>query len=103
MRKCKERRAEEQYSLDPKIGRKRLRAFRKPKSNHSISALLLNLNGLHALKEPWQQDLPMAKPKFLHQFPGSFYRKHLIVIYQRWFTFRSNTMRENAHGETDPR
>jgi hypothetical protein len=31
------------------------------------------------------------------------YRKHLIVIYHRWFTFLLNTMRENAHGETDPR
>jgi hypothetical protein len=31
------------------------------------------------------------------------YRKHLIVIYRAWFTFGINTMRENAHGETDPR
>ena len=31
------------------------------------------------------------------------YRKHLIVIYHAWFTFLINTMRENAHGETDPR
>jgi hypothetical protein len=31
------------------------------------------------------------------------YRKHLIVVYHRWFTFLLNTMRENAHGETDPR
>jgi len=31
------------------------------------------------------------------------YSKHLIVIYNAWFTFLTNTMRENAHGETDPR
>jgi hypothetical protein len=31
------------------------------------------------------------------------YRKHLIAVYRRWFTFLLNTMRENAHGETDPR
>jgi len=31
------------------------------------------------------------------------YRKNLIVIYRTWFTFLPNTMRENAHGETDPR
>jgi hypothetical protein len=31
------------------------------------------------------------------------YRKDLIAIYHPWFTFSSNTMRENAHGETDPR
>ena len=31
------------------------------------------------------------------------YRKDLIVIYHPWFTFLLNTMRENAHGETDPR
>lgn len=31
------------------------------------------------------------------------YRKNLIVIYGAWFTFLPNTMRENAHGETDPR
>jgi hypothetical protein len=31
------------------------------------------------------------------------YRKHLIVIYHPWSTFLLNTMRENAHGETDPR
>ena len=35
--------------------------------------------------------------------PAASYSKHLIVIYQPWFTFCSNTMRENAHGETDPR
>jgi hypothetical protein len=31
------------------------------------------------------------------------YGKDLIVIYHLWFTFLLNTMRENAHGETDPR
>jgi hypothetical protein len=40
------------------------------------------------------------KSQALNQFR---YRKDLIVIYQRWFTFLPNTMRENAHGETDPR
>ena len=31
------------------------------------------------------------------------YSKDLIAIYRAWFTFLLNTMRENAHGETDPR
>jgi hypothetical protein len=34
---------------------------------------------------------------------GLRYRKHLIAVYQTWFIFSINTMRENAHGETDPR
>jgi hypothetical protein len=36
-------------------------------------------------------------------FPGSPYSKDLIAVYFAWFTFCNNTMRENAHGETDPR
>src|ERR1700676_2933747 len=34
---------------------------------------------------------------------GLRYRKHLIAVYHPWFIFFINTMRENAHGETDPR
>jgi len=43
------------------------------------------------------------EPLHAQQLPAQHYSKHLIAIYQPWFTFCSNTMRENAHGETDPR
>jgi hypothetical protein len=39
----------------------------------------------------------------LSSTPTALYRKDLIAVYHGWFTFFNNTMRENAHGETDPR
>jgi hypothetical protein len=46
---------------------------------------------------------PTVRIQILNRTPNGFYRKHLIALYHRWFTFSDNTMRENAHGETDPR
>jgi hypothetical protein len=44
-----------------------------------------------------------SAPTRLKRFPQARYRKYLIVVYREWFNVLSNTMRENAHGETDPR
>jgi len=45
---------------------------------------------------------PELGPHF-RSFGAPGYRNYLIVVYGAWFNVLPNTMRENAHGETDPR
>ena len=64
------------------------------------------LNGARPLLgnmcERLQNPLPLQVTG-LRRLCRSTYRKDLIAVYLAWFTFLRNTMRENAHGETDPR
>ena len=46
--------------------------------------------------------LSKVGPHF-RSFGAPDYRNYLIVVYRAWFNVLPNTVRENAHGETDPR